>query len=422
MTREAYMGYAPLLNRYAKGMLTDLDLKMMQDQAKLNAAYIVDGNDYEDEVMMDMSNAPAGSILVLPIKGAITKESYCGDKGTAEIMDILKQADASPNISKVILDIDSGGGSVDGTFELADYISNSFTKPIIAFVNGCACSAAYAIACACDEIVMSHATAMIGSIGVAVTIRNYDKSDELEGIKEHYITADGSEDKNKDYLDARDGKYDTIKIQSLNPTREIFVNLVTKNRSGVDASVFSGKCYLGQEAIALKLADRIAMLDEVIEEVDPAAIEAGKYKIEAKPKFKMFNKFPKMAALKGLSADLLTEDRIAEVNREILENGIEGIEIVREGTIEAAVEAAIVEAGSTLNAQVETLNASIAERDTQIETLNAEVVRLGQIVPEAHTNVVKVGADVTEVVATELSDADKRLQAQAAAELANMNL
>lgn len=404
MSKDVYMGYAPLVDRYINGALTDVDLKMMHESAKINAAYVINAD--SSEYNSDIKNAPVGSTLIVPIKGAIMKESYCGDKGTAEIMEILKTAQLSNSIEKVVLDIDSGGGSVDGTFELADYIANEFNKPITAYVNGMACSAAYAIACACDEVIASHDSAQVGSIGVAISFRDYTKYNEANGIVEHYITADGSEDKNKAALDARNGDYVSIKEQSLNPTREIFVAEVKRNRPGVNDRVFSGLVYMAQDAIALGLVDKVMHIDTYINEGD---------KINLNSIF-MFNKFPKLAALKGLSTAQLTDEVIATANREILENGIEGLELVREGALSHELETE-----NTLKSTVANLEQTIAEREADVLRLTAEVERLGKIVPEGATTVVKGEADVIEQRSDELTDAEKRLQAQAAAELAKMN-
>lgn len=403
MSRDTYMGYAPLVDRYIAGALTEMDRKMLEESAKANAAYVVNSDSWTFN--QDMNAAPSGSTLVIPIKGAIMKESFCGDKGTAEVMDLLRMADGADNISKVILDIDSGGGSVDGTFELADYISNTFKKPITGYVNGMACSAAYAIACACDEVIASHASAMVGSIGVAISFTDWSKRYEQMGVVEHYITADGSEDKNKAYMDAKAGDYAAIKEQNLNPTRDIFIAEVKQNRPNINASVFSGKVYLAQDAVKLGLIDKVMQMDEVIN----AESESN----QSNQNLFMFNKFSKLAALKGIKTADLTDQQLADANREMLEYGIEGVVLHKAGEISAVLE----EIENPLQVTVDTQN-------TRIEELTAEVARLGKIVPEGSTTVIKdkTDLDVRGDANSQLSEVDKRLQAQAQAELDNMNL
>lgn len=60
----------------------------------------------------------------------------------------LKADDA---VEKVVMHINSPGGAVAGLFDCCDYIK-SFGKPITAYISGMACSAAYAIATACDKV------------------------------------------------------------------------------------------------------------------------------------------------------------------------------------------------------------------------------------------------------------------------------
>jgi ClpP class serine protease len=66
-----------------------------------------------------------------------------------------------PQITSIILDIDSPGGEVNGVSELASMIFEARgTKPIIAYASGDAASGAYWIASAADEIVVSETSAL----------------------------------------------------------------------------------------------------------------------------------------------------------------------------------------------------------------------------------------------------------------------
>ena len=70
------------------------------------------------------------------------------------------------NIEEIILFIDSPGGIASGLFSFCEYLKKS-EKPIHAFINGMACSAAYAIACACTDITIEPdaETGCCGAIG-----------------------------------------------------------------------------------------------------------------------------------------------------------------------------------------------------------------------------------------------------------------
>lgn len=419
-------GYAPLVKRYLSGALTTADVKALKKSRVKHMAYVV--NSDSRTFSNDLQNAPYDSTLVIPIKGAIMKDDFCGDMGTASIISLLQKVMKMDTIKNVILDIDSGGGSVDGTFELCDFISNEFTKPITAYVNGLCASAAYAIACACDNVIASHAVAEIGSIGVCITVNDWREHDKMNGITEHYINATGSPDKNKAVMDARDGDYSAIRSQMLDPIFEIFTSTVKRNRAGIKEEAMTGMVYMATDAMKLGLIDDIKLLHEVIEapECDDEEDDDEETDDTTNPLLNMFNKFPKLAALKGVQPEAITEEVLGHANRELIEAGIEGVTLVTEESV------------SNLSAEIEQLNAAyttaqdrVAELEASLtqlqaaadeaETLRAEVARLGQLLPEGSTAPVKTSADV-EDIASELSEADKYLQEQAKADLAKMNL
>ena len=80
----------------------------------------------------------------------------------------LQQALADPAVGRVLLDIDSPGGSVYGVGELAASIRAARAqKPIVAVANSLAASAAYWLGCSASRFYMSPG-AEVGSIGVFV--------------------------------------------------------------------------------------------------------------------------------------------------------------------------------------------------------------------------------------------------------------
>lgn len=75
---------------------------------------------------------------------------------------------ADPECQMILLRIDSPGGSVAGTLEMGAAIRRATeTKPVIAIVEGQACSGGYWLASQCDAIVSSP-TAILGSIGAYI--------------------------------------------------------------------------------------------------------------------------------------------------------------------------------------------------------------------------------------------------------------
>ncbi len=244
---------------------------------------------FEGNLLKDiksLENLPEGTVAIIPVKGPIMREDGWSSYGTESKTKFLKAIYDIPNIKGVVLDINSGGGEVDGTMTFANAIKNR-NKPVVALVNSIAASAAYWIAQNSDTILMNDSTAQVGSIGVMMTFIDDQKYWEDMGIKWVDIIADKSQDKNKGYFDALKGKYQTIKNESLNPLREMFAQAVIDARgTKIDLeaeNVLSGKMYFAsatpsgnKSAIQVGLADGIGDMEAAINQVLKLA-ETAKY-------------------------------------------------------------------------------------------------------------------------------------------------
>ena len=160
----------------------------------------------------DYLQAPANSTAIIPLHGSMLKYgTYCS-YGTTEIADMIDMAVESPKISGLILDIDSGGGSVDAIAPLVCSIQNARKKQkcVIAYADLCA-SAAYYVACYCNEIIASNnISSEFGSIGVMMSFMDYEKYYESNGVKQHTIYSDLSNYKNEPFELARKGEYEKM--------------------------------------------------------------------------------------------------------------------------------------------------------------------------------------------------------------------
>ena len=94
----------------------------------------------------------------------------------------LQQTLDTPEVRAIILNVDSPGGEGNGIAELADTIrAATAQKPIVAYVDGLGCSAAYWLASACEEIVCAP-TSIVGSIGTIIALIDDTKALEMEGL------------------------------------------------------------------------------------------------------------------------------------------------------------------------------------------------------------------------------------------------
>lgn len=83
----------------------------------------------------------------------------------------------------VVLDVDLPGGAVSGTVEFASMVAAARgRKPIVAHVNATAASAAYWIASAAEELVVTP-SGMVGSIGMSSAWRDMSAALDKLGVK-----------------------------------------------------------------------------------------------------------------------------------------------------------------------------------------------------------------------------------------------
>jgi protease-4 len=212
------------------------------------------------------SQAPDGSVAVYTIKGVVLKEDgWCSD-GTETLMRKMAEADEMNNISAHLLEIDSGGGQGSNIQTVARFIREELKKPVIAWFNGIAASAAYYIAAAADEVYASENTDIVGSVGVMLSFFDFREFYENSGIKLHEIYADQSDLKNKDYQKARDGDYEDIKAAILNPMALQFQADIKKYRPELkNEDAYKGKVFTAYEAVIINMIDGIKSFDAAID-------------------------------------------------------------------------------------------------------------------------------------------------------------
>lgn len=202
-------------------------------------------------------------VLVVPVMGVMTRYGGACSYGTEDMSQWLKDADKNPNIAGILLEMESGGGEVNGTQQLGDVIAG-IKKPVGAFVKGMAASAAYWAASAADFIMMEKGpVSEVGSIGVLMVHGELATHETRNGVKWTLIRAEGSESKAlmNPYEPISEELIATAKAE-MKPMRDQFVKTVKKNRAGKLSEdegeitrIFSGEMFGAKEAIKLGLAD-----------------------------------------------------------------------------------------------------------------------------------------------------------------------
>jgi len=156
--------------------------------------------------------------------------------------------------SAIQLNINSGGGSVNGAIELSRFIA-SLNVPTAAVVESCACSAAYMLASATNHIAVTE-TAQIGNIGTIISWYDWTNYLAKMGIEGKAITNEGATLKSTFHLEPNEEQLAFLQ-ESANQHGATFQAFVSEQRPNLDAEVFKAGWYSGQRAIELGLADEI---------------------------------------------------------------------------------------------------------------------------------------------------------------------
>lgn len=216
-------------------------------------------------------------VAVIPIHGIIAKRMnlltrFSGGVSTQLLKRDILTAVADSDVKSIMLDVDSPGGTVDGTEELASTIAEArAAKPIITFTDGLMASAAYWIGSAADMIYISGQTSVVGSIGVVTAHVDYSRYEEKIGVKTTEIYAGKYKRIASEYspLSSEGRAYLQDQVDYL---YSIFVNKVSASRPDrlkipeKGAIPWAdGKVFTGIRAIEVGLVDAIVTRELLLE-------------------------------------------------------------------------------------------------------------------------------------------------------------
>lgn len=219
------------------------------------------------------SNAPG--VAVLRLYGVVAHRAHMvsnvsGPGGTSTELfgRSLRAALADEQVGAVLLDVDSPGGAVAGTPELVDliYQSRGQGKPIVASANALAASAAYWIASAADEFVVTP-SGSVGSIGVLAAHEDRSEAAAKEGRRITYVTAGKFKAEGNPHEPLTDEARAEVQ-RMVDHAYGVLVDSIARNR-GVSAqtvreSYGEGRMFHAKQALAVGMVDRIESFDDTL--------------------------------------------------------------------------------------------------------------------------------------------------------------
>ncbi|MBX3173280.1 MAG: S49 family peptidase [Gemmatimonadaceae bacterium] len=195
-------------------------------------------------------------------------QELCGMSSYQLLAEDFRIAVDDPGVRAILVHLDSPGGETNGCAELAALIhAHRGTKPIVAMVSDGAASAAYWIAAACDEIVVTP-SAYVGSIGVYFEIVDWSAAEAEYGMKRWRIVSTQSPNKVPDPADAA-GK--AVLQREVDEFADAFLAAVATYRGTTAEELIAagdgGAVFIGRHAVARGLADRMGTTEDILAEL-----------------------------------------------------------------------------------------------------------------------------------------------------------
>jgi signal peptide peptidase SppA len=230
----------------------------------------------------------AEGVAIIDLEGVLTKYGSSLSMGgsTVHLRKTLRDARDDAAVKSILLVIESPGGSNMGTPEAAaEVAATAKIKPVHAYIEDVGASAAYWIASQATRIV-ANASALVGSIGTYYAIDDVSKMFTKAGIKTHLFTT--GPHKAAGYIGSELSETQQKEFQSLvEKMNAPFVAAVQAARNLDDdelAVVTDGRCWRGDEAVAVGLIDEVKSYDDVLAELSSQPAPPAKGSVMSKPR------------------------------------------------------------------------------------------------------------------------------------------
>ena len=335
-----------------------------------------DSDEEDDEDEHDLLQV-VGNIGVIHISGGLVNEGgeylkYYGLTGYPQIKAAISAAARNAEVKHIVLNIDSGGGSVSGCQDTGDFIRkiHANLKPVSAFTGGSMASAAYWLGSSAGKVYAAE-TAVVGSIGVLATHKEYSKMYKDAGIGVTVVRS-GPYKALANSVEPLSAEGEAQLQKLVNATSRVFNRHVAtmRNRTEeyVDSTMGQGREFVGAEAADVGLVDGITSIDALLSQLQREYIDTQAQRLDTKPR-----------QIGGFGATTNTEN-------EMLDQEIDKLKAEQAGakkedppaadvpTVDAAKDAVKSDDALTqLTGMLERANAQVAELNQRLATAESTV-------------------------------------------------
>lgn len=229
------------------------------------------GVTYESQVMRPGSGPDVAVVLVEGVIVNGVGSPGDGNVGGDSLIALLDRLDRDNSISGVILELNTPGGAVLASAEVADRVRKlkDDGTPVVAWMRDSAASGGYYIAAGTSRIV-AHESTITGSIGVILTYLNIEGLAQKVGIKPVVIKSGELKDMGSPFTELSD-KERSVLQGIIDQAYASFVDTVAAGRDMPKSRVrelADGRIYTGLQARRNGLVDEIGGSAAAIDEIE----------------------------------------------------------------------------------------------------------------------------------------------------------
>ena len=320
-------------------------------------------------------------IGVIAIEGPIIRKPdifarlFMGATDSEEIGAALREAGERDDIKAVFLDIDSPGGTVAGTPELAAMVASlDERKPVYAFSSGLMASAAYWIASQARAIYATP-SARVGSIGVVQAVIDNSAALASRGIKVEVFSVGKYKAMGAPGTSLTDDQRELISSNLAGVAADFHAAVLAKGRA-IPSEAMEGQTFGGREAQRHNLAGMVTDRAEAVRRLRVYHVSVD-------------------TAARVMSTAL--EDELAQARTQV-----ENLQRDNQAQTELLTEASTT--NDSLRGEVETLSAQLDTLTGERDTANARVAAMQSRVTELEASQAefdrKLQLEVARVVAS----------------------
>lgn len=357
-----------------------------------------------------------GGLATISIKGPLVNSDspfleMFGMTGYPEIRDALTTAATDTSVKQILLDVDSGGGSVSGVDDTANLIRNihANVKPVTTYTDGVMASAAYWLGSSAGEV-LSGKTAMVGSIGVIATHKEYSAMYKADGIGVTVVRA-GKEKALANSNEKLTEKGKAQIQQMVDASYQVFVEHVAEMRGKpyeyADKKMADGQEFIGKAAADVGLTDGVSTFDAVVSDLKQKIVASSEKLMHNRGKGGNALIGQKVASSTGeadMARKALSEQEVAAMAAGAVITATTEVDVsaadqaIAEAAAAAEVEAAAAEAAASEAAAATALEAD--KNSATVQLLNSQLLAKDEALLQAGIKASKMEEQLADARAT----------------------